>query len=131
MPVKVSKEVYEKLVGKSIDIKAIKYRNKKIEYDGYTFDSIKEKSWYIKFKLMQQAGDITNLELQKEYELMPKFECKGKKYKKMSYYADFVYKQDGKIHVVDVKSEATKKDKVYLIKKKLLVYEYGIEIEEV
>lgn len=126
---KVSKEVYEKLVGKSIDIKTNKYHNKKIEYDGMIFDSKKEYSFYIKFKLMEKSGEIQNLRRQVEYILMDNFVLNGKKYRKTSYIADFVYEQDGETHVIDVKSKATKTE-VYKLKKKLMAYKYGIEIEE-
>ena len=50
----LNKEVYEKLVGKSIDIKTNKYKNRKMEYDGILWDSKKERSWYIKLKLMEK-----------------------------------------------------------------------------
>lgn len=45
-----------------------KYHNKKVEYDGYTFDSIREKNYYIKLKLLEKARKIKELELQKENE---------------------------------------------------------------
>lgn len=61
---KMSKETLNKLLNNSIDTKQSKYHNKKVQYDGITFDSIKEKSWYIKYKLMQQAGEIHDLQLQ-------------------------------------------------------------------
>ena len=52
----LSKETYNKLINNSIDVKQSKYHNKKVYYDGHWFDSQKEKSWYIKYKLMEQAG---------------------------------------------------------------------------
>lgn len=61
---RISNSVYQKLLNNSIDTKQSKYHNKKVQYDGITFDSIKEKSWYIKYKLMQQAGEIHDLQLQ-------------------------------------------------------------------
>ena len=132
MTTKISKEVYEKLVGKSIDIKANKYHNEKVEYDGIVFDSKKEMSYWIKFKLMEKSGEIKNLERQIEYELLPKFELNGKTYRKTVYKCDFRYfsNEDNKIHVIDVKSPITAKNKAYQLKKKLMAYKYGIEIEE-
>ena len=126
----LDKEIYEKLVGKSIDIKTNKYKNQKIEYDGMLFDSKKEYSFYIKFKLMEKSGEIQNLRRQVEYILMDNFVLNGKKYRKTSYIADFVYEQDGETHVIDVKSKVTKTE-VYKLKKKIMEYKYGIEIEEV
>lgn len=107
-----------------------KYHNKKVEYDGYTFDSIREKNYYIKLKLLEKAGKIKELELQKEYELQPSFKLNNKTSRKITYRADFTYKttEDDKLHVVDVKGFRTD---VYKLKKKLFEYKYRIEIEEI
>ena len=107
-----------------------KYHNKKVEYDGYTFDSIREKNYYIKLKLLEKAGKIKELELQKEYELQPSFKLNNKTSRKITYRADFTYKttEDDKLHVVDVKGFRTD---VYRLKKKLFEYKYRIEIEEI
>ena len=107
-----------------------KYHNKKVEYDGYTFDSIKEKNYYIKLKLLEKAGKIKELELQKEYELQPSFKLNNKTYRSIKYRADFTYKttEDDKLHVVDVKGFRTD---VYRLKKKIFEYKYRIEIEEI
>ena len=107
-----------------------KYHNKKVEYDGYTFDSIKEKNYYIKLKLLEKAGKIKELELQKEYELQPSFKLNNKTSRKITYRADFTYKttEDDKLHVIDVKGFKTD---VYKLKKKLFEYKYRIEIEEI
>lgn len=107
-----------------------KYHNKKVSYDGYTFDSIKEKNYYIKLKLLEKAGKIKELELQKEFELQPSFKLNNKASRKITYRADFTYKttEDDKLHVIDVKGYRTD---VYRLKKKIFEYKYGIEIEEI
>lgn len=107
-----------------------KYHNKKAKYDGYTFDSIREKNYYIKLKLLEKAGKIKELELQKEYELQPSYKLNNKTSRKITYRADFTYKttEDDKIHVIDVKGFRTD---VYRLKKKLFEYKYKIEIEEI
>ena len=129
MTTHLSKEVYEKLVGKSTDIKTNKYHNKKIYYDGHWFDSEKEKSYYIKFKLMQNTGEIHNLTLQVEFELQPVFKLKNKMYRSINYLADFTYyDKDNNYHIIDIKGYKTE---VYKIKKKLMAYKYDIEIEEI
>lgn len=127
---KVSKELYNQLVGKSIQNK---YHNIKIEHNGITFDSKKEYAEFMKLETMQELGIIKNLERQVEYELIPKFELNGKTYRKTCYKADFRYitTEDNKTHVVDVKSPITAKNEVYKLKKKLMAYKYGIEIEEI
>ena len=107
-----------------------KYHNKKVIYDGYTFDSIREKNYYIKLKLLEKAGKIKELELQKEYELQPSYKLNNKTSRKITYRADFTYKttEDDKLHVIDVKGFRTD---VYRLKKKLFEYKYRIEIEEI
>ena len=107
-----------------------KYHNKKVEYDGYTFDSIREKNYYIKLKLLEKAGKIKELELQKEFELQPSYKLNNKTSRKITYRSDFTYKttEDDKLHVVDVKGFRTD---VYRLKKKLFEYKYRIEIEEI
>lgn len=123
---RVDKELYEKLVGKS---KENKYHNIKTKYDDITFDSKKESQVYSRLKTMERFGLIKDLELQVEYELMPKFELNGKTYRKTTYIADFRYfsNEDNKIHVIDVKGVKTD---VYKLKKKMMAYIHKIEIEE-
>lgn len=108
----------------------LKYHNKKVKYDGYTFDSIREKNHYIKLKLLEKAGKIKELELQKEFELQPSYKLNNKTIRKITYRADFTYKttEDNKLHVIDVKGYRTD---VYRLKKKLFEYRYKIEIEEI
>lgn len=109
-----------------------KYKNKKVVIDNILFDSKKEANYYIYLKMLENAGKILDLELQKRFVLQEGFKLNGKTYRSITYVADFVYKDNkGQLHVVDVKSEATKKDKVYRLKKKMLAYKFGIEIEEV
>lgn len=110
-----------------------KYRNKKVIYDGITFDSIKEKNRYIELKLMERAGLIKDLKLQYEFELQPAFTLNNKKIRKISYIADFYY-FDNELNdyvIEDVKSEITKKDKTYCLKKKMFEYRYKKEIKEI
>ena len=108
-----------------------KYHNKKVIYDGYTFDSIKEKNYYIKLKLLEKAGKIKELELQKEFELQPSYKLNNKTIRKITYRADFTYKtaDDDRLHVIDVKGSKKIITEAFKIKKKLFEYKYGIEIE--
>ena len=107
-----------------------KYHNKKIAYDGHKFDSKKEANYYNQLKLLQRAGLIRDLELQKMFILQPSFKLNNKTRRQITYIADFTYvsTEDNKMHVVDVKGFKTD---VYNVKKKMFEYKYGIEIEEV
>ena len=107
-----------------------KYHNKKVIVNGHKFDSIKEANYYNQLKLLQRAGLIKNLELQKTFILQPSFKLNNKTRRHITYKADFTYfsNEDNKIHVIDVKGFKTD---VYNIKKKMFEYKYGIEIEEI
>lgn len=81
---------------------------------------------------MERAHVITDLERQKTFVLIPKQVREGYCVERAcTYKADFVYKAGSKTVVEDVKSPATRNDKAYKIKKKLMLYVHNIEIKEV
>ncbi|MCS0314074.1 DUF1064 domain-containing protein [Vibrio antiquarius] len=98
-----------------------KYRAKKVEIDGITFDSGHEGARYRDLKVLERVGEIENLRLQVAYplEINGVLICK--------YYADFVYVKDGEEVVEDVKGFRTKE---YNLKKKMMKAIYGIDIFE-
>lgn len=131
-----------------------KYKNTKITVDGETFDSQKEYLRYCELRYLLRAGKIHNLERQKEYELIPAYYeevptgevyTKGEKKgqaktrkicieKACSYIADFVYTENGKTVVEDVKGYRDPSSAGYakfVIKRKLMLHKYGIKIREV
>ena len=109
-----------------------KYHNKKTMFDGIKFDSKKESQYYAILKVLEKAGKIRDLKLQVPFVLIETFKVDDRTYRKTKYIADFTYYDEkDKLHVIDVKSEATRKDKTYQLKKKLMAWKYGIEIEEV
>lgn len=110
-----------------------KFFSKKVTVEGITFDSKKEGEYYLRLKELEKKGTIKNLELQKEFVLQDKFKINGKTRRSIVYRADFTYitTEDDKLHVVDIKSPYTAKDKVYRMKKKMFEYRYGIELEEI
>lgn len=109
--------------------KTPKYKNIKTVVDGHKFDSKKEARRYQALKLLLQAGRISNLELQKRYELIPtQRKSDGKAEERCSYVADFVYIEDGVQVVEDVKGVRTE---AYRIKRKLMLKVHSIEIREV
>ena len=114
-----------------------KYRNNKVTLDGHTFDSSKEAMRYQELMWLVRCGEIRNLELQKKYQLIPAIYASNGKVKQRAahYIADFVYEErtkDGEWREVveDVKSPITK-TQVYKLKKKIMLWQYGIEIKEV
>lgn len=124
-----------------------KYGNRKAVVDGISFDSKKEAQRYTELKTLEKAGKITGLQLQREFELIPAqrehtneiYEKGPKKGRfkpgkllecKCSYVADFVYwdLENNCMVVEDAKGMRTKE---YIIKRKLMLYKYGIKIKEV
>lgn len=130
---RLTENQYNTFFKKNNNTKESKYKNKKVLCDGHTFDSKKERDYYLKFKAMEELGLIRDLELQKEFVLQDSFKLNNKTRRKIMYKADFSYvsTEDDKLHVLDVKSEFTRKNEVYRIKKKLFEKKYGIELEEV
>src|SRR4030067_216667 len=56
-----------------------KYRNVKVELDGYKFDSKREAEYYQELCLRKKAGDV------KEFEIKPAYEVGIRKYDQMHY----------------------------------------------
>ena len=116
-----------------------KYHAKKVSTPAGTFDSKREYERFVELACMEQAGKIQNLRRQVEYELIPEARepdavgpkggrKKGKIIERaVRYRADFVYTQDGEEIVEDVKGLRTKE---YLLKRKLMLYRYGVRIRE-
>lgn len=124
-----------------------KYKAIKTTVDGIRFDSKKEAARYEVLKVMQKSGVIKNLRMQVPFVLIPdqretdvwipyKKPIKGEMgrwkpgkviERRCVYVADFVYEQDGETVVEDVKGRRTKE---YIVKRKLLLHQYGIRIKE-
>ena len=98
-----------------------KYHNVKTVVDGIKFDSKKESVRYKELMMLQRCGVISDLELQKRFEICPKkFANKRARY----YVADFVYVENGKWVIEDVKSPITRSNPVYSLKKALVQVNY-------
>ncbi len=102
--------------------KRSKYGNQKTCINGIPFDSKHEAQCYETLELRRMAGEIQAVLTQVAF-LLPGG---------VKYIADFVtLNTDGTYGVLDAKSPATRKDKVYRLKKRLMKNCLGIEIEEV
>lgn len=107
-----------------------KYHNTKVTVGGERFDSKKEAERWWELQLLERAGEIRDLQRQVRFELIPTQRTKsGKKVPPTYYIADFTYTtRAGQKTVEDVKGIRTD---VYKLKKKLMLYRHGIEIQEV
>jgi hypothetical protein len=120
--------------------KAHKYRAKPVTIDGHRFPSQAEAKRYGELKMLEKAGEISELELQPKFVLktllttgtvMGAAKALTDQYPVIgTYVADFAYrdKYDDRI-VEDVKSPATR-TALYRWKKKHVEAQYGIRIIE-
>lgn len=112
-----------KLGGDLSSPKKPKYNNKKVIIDCLKFDSVKEGNRYSTLKLLEKAGEVKILGMQVPF-ILPG---------NIKYMADFVYinQHTKQIVVEDVKSEATRKIRTYINKKKQMKAIWNIEIHEI
>ena len=97
-----------------------KYGARKVEIDGYKFDSMAEGERYKQLK----AINVEELEPHTKYNLHANGVKVG------TYTPDFQYKVDGELVVEDVKGRATLTT-LYRWKKRHMMAEHGIEVREV
>lgn len=107
--------------------KKSKYNNVKTEVEGILFDSKKEAARWLVLRQMERVGDITDLQRQVKFEIVPKVKIGGKTIRAKHYICDFVYEQNGVKIFEDVKGFA---NETYLLKKHLMAAIHGIEILE-
>ena len=99
-----------------------KYGNVRTIAGDVVFDSKREADRYSELAILEKLGDITDLELQ------PNFDCVVAGKKVCRYVADFRYVQNGQTVIEDANGVRTA---VYRLKKKLVEALYGLKIVEV
>ena len=106
-----------------------KYHNKATKtFDGNVHDSRKEANRWSELLILEKAGVISDLKRQVKYELIPKQEGERAVY----YVADFEYIESGKKVVEDVKGyKEGLAYRVFVIKRKLMLYIHGIKVKEI
>lgn len=125
-----------------------KYHNRKTKVsNGQIADSRKEARRYEELLLLQRAGRISDLCTQVPFELIPAqyetYERYGKSGQRLKdgeklieraiyYVADFVYTEDGKTVVEDVKGcRDGAAYSIFVIKRKLMLHIHGIKVREI
>ena len=114
-----------------------KYRAIRTTVDGIAFHSKREAARYLELKLLERAGEISDLVLQPRYPLMAPLTTgtiagalRGKDYPVIGHYvADFAYYDEriGERVIEDVKGMKTA---MYRWKAKHLAAQYGVKILE-
>ena len=110
-----------------------KFGARKIRNEWGEFDSRAEMARYIELVQMQRVGLINGLQRQVRYEIIPAIKVQKEialktktKYverveeKAAHYTCDFQYTQDGVLVIEDAKSEATRREKDYVLRRKLM-----------
>lgn len=103
-----------------------KYGNRKVaDADGNVHDSGKEYRRWCVLQLRERAGEIQGLRRHAVFDLVVNgvLVCK--------YIADAAYTEDGQQVAEDTKSEITRKNRAYRIKRKLMQAIHGIHVREV
>lgn len=98
-----------------------KYRNQNITIDRHTFPSMKEANRYCELKILEKAGKISKLKLQPVFIICPSVVFNGRKLAARKYIADFMYTENGKKIVEDVKGKLTQ---TYVLKRSLFLSQY-------
>lgn len=126
-------------------MKRNKFFNKKVKTEVGVFDSSTEYKRYLRLKEMEDRGIISQLQRQVEYEIIPaqyedievRLKTKTKIVRKLierpvTYKCDFQYiDHNGELVVEDVKSDYTRKETDYILKRKMLLFLKGIRLKEV
>lgn len=105
-----------------------KYANEKVVVDGVKFDSKAEARYWRALQTRLRAGEIANLRRQVVFELAPGVVIGGRKRPSLRYIADFVWTEDGREVVADVKGA---EPSAYRIKRHLMKSVHGIDIMEI
>lgn len=118
-----------------------KYHAAKTTVNGIVFDSKKEAKHYYELLKLQEQGEITDLQRQVKFLLIPKQVepdkvgpkggiTKGRVIEReVAYIADFTYRDvEGNLIVEDTKGVRTPE---YVIKRKLMLQVHGIRVREI
>lgn len=110
-------------------VKPSKYGNKKVDWQGETFDSKAELNRYLQLLALAKCGEIRDLTRQVSFVLAPKVIIQGRPKRSLIYRADFSYVdvKSGNLVVEDKKGALTE---AYKIKRHLMKSVHGIDILE-
>ena len=109
-----------------------KVNHERVTINGIVFDSIAEADRYRVLRVMEKTGKISDLVCHPRWVIIPAQKAEGRRsFKAAHYTADFSYIRDGRLVVEDVKSEYTRQEEDYKLRRKLMLLMHGIYVEEV
>ena len=109
-----------------------KVSHERVTVGGIVFDSQAEAERYRVLRVMENSGQITDLVCHPRWEIIPEQRPEGHRpFRPARYTADFSYIRDGKLVVEDVKSEYTRQEEDYILRRKLMLLVHGIYVEEI
>lgn len=113
MSIRMTEKEFNKLMGnKTKNKKTVnKFHNKKIKVDGIVYDSTKEYERHCYLKILEKAGDISNLRFHKDSITLIEDPL-------VKYIPDFCYIENGNNIVEDFKGMQTKE---FILKKKMII----------
>lgn len=126
---------YEAKVGrqlktqKAAEVKPTKYHATRVEQDGESYQSKKERDRHVQLKHAVRLGEVKYLVRHPVFRLAEKVKQEGEERATpaLRYEADFMYVKDGELVVEDVKGMKTR---VYKMKRHLMKTVWGISILE-
>lgn len=111
-----------------------KFNAEKVTFRGMTFDSRKELKRFLYLQFQEKKGVISQLRRQVKFQIIPPMyvsrtfvrakttEVRYVLVDRAAYYTcDFLYRENGKIIIEDVKSAETAKLKDYVLRRKLMI----------
>ena len=110
-----------------------KIAHESIKVNGRSFDSRAEYERWLELRDLEQRGVISELKDHPQFEIIPRQVGPDGNilFRNAKYTADFSYIRDGKLIVEDVKSEFTRMEKDYILRRKLMLFHNGIYVTEV
>ena len=101
-----------------------KYNARRVVTEEGAFDSQREHKRWGDLKLMERAGKVKDLKRQVKFELIPRIG----KFRPIFFVADFTYRTiSGDLVVEDSKGY---RNRLYLLKRRLMLWRHGIDIFE-
>ena len=99
------------------------------------FDSAKEARRFRELDMLLKAGEISDLRCQVPFVLIPaQVRADGSREQACKYVADFVYMKDGETVVEDVKGYTRANSlpyRLFVVKRKLMLWVHGIAVREI